>query len=266
LAGETQNGTSDTITFTCPPTPGTVTVTMVVSDGPLSDGGSCPVDDTTATLTVVCVDPSSTIVSTADAGADPRGSGPAGDVVPCTAAGQTACVGCAGNATGVCTPTEAAFVAHDIAALRATTTSGFAPGACYTCLVDSGCIDDTSFGDANLECGDLSGTIDAGAGAGTPAATLCMDTLSCVLATSCAASSDLHCFCGAAKEDAACQGDPAPGPIDGACAAPIADGLGMPSSDGTDVTRNMTNAALPAGRAMSMFACARMSGCTACLQ
>jgi hypothetical protein len=263
LGAQVRSGTSDTITFTCPATPGPVTLTMVVSDGPLSDGGTCPVDDTTGTVTVACVSPSSAIVGTADAGTDGAG-GPAGDFSPCTAAGQTSCVPCTGNASGVCTPTEAAFVAHDIAAARATP-SGFAPGACYTCLIDAGCIDDTVFADTNLECGDLSGTLDAGAGAGTAGSALCLDTIACVLATSCATSSDLHCFCGTAKEDGACQGNPAPGPVDGACAASVADGLGVPQTDGTDVARDLTNAALPAGRAMNIFACARAGGCTACL-
>ncbi len=50
-------GTTDETTFTCPPTPGSVTVTMVVSDGPLPDGGGCDARFTTGTVTVNCQPP-----------------------------------------------------------------------------------------------------------------------------------------------------------------------------------------------------------------
>jgi hypothetical protein len=56
ISGTTSAGTGNgTATFTCPPTPGAVTVTMTVSDGPLPDGGSCPPSYTTGTVTVSCV-------------------------------------------------------------------------------------------------------------------------------------------------------------------------------------------------------------------
>jgi hypothetical protein len=47
-------GTTNETTFTCPPTPGQITVTMVVSDGPLPEGGGCDVLFTTGTVTINC--------------------------------------------------------------------------------------------------------------------------------------------------------------------------------------------------------------------
>jgi hypothetical protein len=41
-------------TFTCPPTPGPVTITLVTSDGPLPEGGGCPSYLTTGSITVQC--------------------------------------------------------------------------------------------------------------------------------------------------------------------------------------------------------------------
>jgi hypothetical protein len=64
----------------------------------------------------------------------------------------------------------------------------------------------------------------------------------------------------------ACQGDPAPGPIDGACAAQIAAGLGYPPSDGTDITKHLTDTTKPAGIADQILQCALSNSCTACLQ
>jgi len=46
-------GTSDTMQFLCT-TAGTTTVTLVVDDGPLPDGGTCPSNLSTTTATVIC--------------------------------------------------------------------------------------------------------------------------------------------------------------------------------------------------------------------
>jgi hypothetical protein len=53
-AGTTDAGLSDQTTFTCPATPGTVVVTLNVSDGPLPDGGSCDARFIQGSLTVNC--------------------------------------------------------------------------------------------------------------------------------------------------------------------------------------------------------------------
>jgi hypothetical protein len=52
------SGKNDTAIFTCPTAAGeTDTVTLVVSDGPVPDGGACPTTGTTATLTITCGKP-----------------------------------------------------------------------------------------------------------------------------------------------------------------------------------------------------------------
>ncbi len=128
---------------------------------------------------------------------------------------------------------------------------------CYSCLLNGGCLDDTLFGDHGFECEDPLTT-------GTSAE--CQSVIACVLDSSCASSAVSGCYCGTASVSGACQGNPAPGPINGACATPIATGLGFAVSDGTDNTKNLTDTTRAAGRADQIFQCAQSNGCTACLQ
>jgi hypothetical protein len=252
------DGITADATFTCPASGGTVPVTVVVNAGM---NAKCGTLEGTATTVVNCPSPS-------DAGAD--AATPACDaaaLVPCTAQGQTCCAPCAGSANGVCTPTEALFVAHDIANGVAST-AGEPSNGCYPCLVASGCVDDIEFpGDTGHECGDLPDVpLGAGAQAGTTEPTLCLNTLSCLLSQpSCASVAVEECFCGTAEFITACEGDPAPGPINGACAQQIANGLGFPPSDGTDVAKHLTDTTLPAGMADQIFQCALTNACSACL-
>jgi hypothetical protein len=310
-------GATDTAMFTCPLVGGEVdTIQLVVGDGPLPDGGSCPAVDTTGTVQVLCgvppcfdvpgatipaspntptgSCPSGTVNSgtqdseglyccvrqTSDAGAPDAatdaatdaaadGGGDAGPCTstpppPCTAPGQTCCVPCAGSANGVCTQTEAMIVTRDVA--KGLVTSNVDNG-CYACLYNGGCIDDVTLGDVGHECGDLPNTaFDAGAHAGTSEQTLCLNTVSCILSTSCATQATSACYCGTAGVATACQGNPAPGPINGFCVPQIADGLGYPPSDGTDITKHLTDTTRPAGMADQIFQCALSNTCTACLQ
>src|SRR5580692_8958098 len=105
-----------------------------------------------------------------------------GGLAPCTSAeaGLTDCVSCQGNASGICTPTEAQFVQYDIDNKLVTAPGpdrlpsapgvdagiDFAPGGsnvlgvprtCYDCLVAFSAIDDTVYGDTGNECEDNSG-------------------------------------------------------------------------------------------------------------
>src|SRR5262249_4792931 len=140
-------GQTDTATFTCPGTPEDDILKLVVSDGPTDGGASCPASDTTGTVVVACR--ACWGMGTSDV-AEPNtaiGACPAGQVntaalpnavalrdgagnyccsaapaacaqaalTPCTKPGQTCCVRCSGAPDGLCTPTEALFVAHDIA-------------------------------------------------------------------------------------------------------------------------------------------------------
>jgi hypothetical protein len=183
-------------------------------------------------------------------------------LAPCTTAGQTNCVQCDGNSTNLCTATEAAFVKHDIDKGHVTAAgpepsdpnNDFTKEACYECLFHSSCLDDSVFGDHGHECEDLA------AGAQPD----CASTLSCIIGSDCAATAVSTCYCGTASVASACQGNPAPGPINGSCDTEIAKGLGFPVTDGTDNTKHLTDPTLAAGKADEIFQCALDNGCAAC--
>ena len=87
-----------------------------------------------------------------------------------------------------------------------------------------------------------------------------------VSGSKCAASAVSTCYCGTAGVATACQGNPAPGPINGACDTQIAAGLGFATTDGTDNANNLTNTTLASGRADQIILCAFNNSCTQCLQ
>ena len=200
----------------------------------------------------------------ADAPADgPGDSGADGGTSPCTTAGQIACVPCEGNASGVCSPTEALFVEHDIAAGLATVDAGDSTYGCYSCLYNFGCLDDTVFGDTGHECGDVTGPVDGGGG-GLSDSTLCLDTARCILSTSCIDGAGVStCYCGVANEGSACAS--AGGAVDGLCLTQEVDGLGFPASDNKDILSDFTTTSLPTGMANVIFQCASANSCSACL-
>jgi hypothetical protein len=158
----------------------------------------------------------------------------------------------------MCSPTEADFVAHDIAKGLATAPGPDPADSCYECLLGAGCLDDTVYADTDHECEDTLATF------GTAAQ--CQTVIACILSTSCASSSVAGCYCGTAGPTTTCTGNPAPGPINGACDTQVAAGLGFPVTDGTDNTTNLTDVTRAAGKANQIFQCAHSNGCTACLQ
>jgi hypothetical protein len=190
-----------------------------------------------------------------EAGVDAAPEAGGGGLVPCTTGGQTGCVPCDGNTTGVCTPTEAAFVAYDIKKGNVTAPGAEPMDACYECLLGAGCLDDNIYLDTGNECGDSLAT-------GTSAQ--CLATLQCILDNSCAATRVNACYCGTATPSGTCTGNPAPGPINGACAAKIAAGEGFGLTDGTDNLTNLTDNTRASGMADQMFQCALSGKCTAC--
>jgi hypothetical protein len=201
---------------------------------------------------------------TQDTGAPDTGAG----LVPCTTVGQTGCVECQGNdmppnATMTCTPTEAAVVQRDIdrgfakAAGPDGSGSKAAATSCYSCLFQGGCLDDTFYGDTAKECEDpLAG--------GTSAQ--CLATLSCIFGSSCSSTAVNTCYCGTSILATTCKGNPAAGPINGACASEIAAGLGFSTTDGTDVTAHLTDTTLASGKSDQIFQCALSNQCAKCLQ
>jgi hypothetical protein len=232
-------------TFICT-SAGMVMVQAAVSDGTCGDQ---------TTLSFEC-DP----VAGQDAGPDAADASSeeaatTGSLVPCTTAGQTNCVKCQGNASGLCSPTEAQIVQHDIAKGLATAAGPDRAASCYACMVANSCVDDTMFTDTGHECEDPI--------SGTTTAAECSATLSCILQSSCAsAGSVAMCYCGTLSS-ATCKNNPAA--VNGACDTQIATGLGFATTDGTDNANNLTNTTLASGRADQIILCAINNSCTSCL-
>ena len=267
-AGSLVNSSGASNTFNCT-SPGTEMVTVTAS---ITGGASCPsIGSLTVTLTCDAfgdagagspdtgVDSGSPDTSTSDGGSEAA----AGPLAPCTTAGQTNCVQCAGNnkttgalANGLCTATQASFVQRDIDKGVATAAGNDPSGSCYDCLFQNTCLDDTHFGDTGRDCGDSTIT--------TGTAAQCLAVVSCVLGSSCSASTTVACYCGTAPENTTCQGNPASA-VNGVCDAQIAAGLGFSTQDGTDVTAHFTDGDKAAGVADQIFNCAVNSGCSACL-
>jgi hypothetical protein len=179
---------------------------------------------------------------------------------PCTTAGDTNCVQCAGNtkapiADKTCTPTEAKLVQHDIDKHIATAPGADPAGSCYACMYAATCLDDTQFGDSAKECGDPLGT-------GTAAE--CLEVIDCILGSSCSNMQTSDCYCGSAPLLGSCSATPSG--ANGTCASQIAAGLPFPVTDGVNVTGNYTDVTRAAGKADALFNCAVNNSCSACLQ
>ncbi|MGH7436152.1 MAG: hypothetical protein ACRENE_10810, partial [Polyangiaceae bacterium] len=133
------------------------------------------------------------------------------------------CVECDGNASGACTPTEAIFVARDVA--RGLLVDGQETGSngCYECLWNAGCLDDTVYLDTGKECGDLTGNVGSGAQASEAKTQACINALNCILPSECAnaratsgnSATDgiANCFCGSDYPNTtACSAATSPAP------------------------------------------------------
>jgi hypothetical protein len=230
-------------------------------------------------------------VQVPDSGSDAPERVREGGLAPCTTeAGLTAldggpnCVFCQGNASEICTPTEALFVQYDIDNKVITAPgpdkiddAGFADQPCYQCLVasDNACLDD-SHGNTGMECEDTTGSA-----AYAPLTNSAMDTttaeceavITCILGsgvgiTQCAANSVGTCYCGTDPNSSCASGSfgqPAIAGVNGICDQQIADGLGVPLGDGADVADNFNATSTAGGRAVQMFTCAQSGNCAHCL-
>jgi hypothetical protein len=254
LVPDTPAGTPDSSAGTVDAAAGADASADGTVSGPTVDAGTFDVDIQYADRPL----PDVYVAPVPEAGSGDDGGG----LKPCTAAGQTSCVPCDGNTTGLCTPTEAMFVQHDIDKGLVQQPDGGdggyvdPMGSCYNCLWNADCIDNTVFADTGKECEDNLQTF------GTIAE--CQATVMCILATKCAASAVSPCYCGQLGLATTCQGASAV-PVNGACDSVIATGLGFPLGDGTDNTAKLENTAYAAGRADQIFQCGVIAnGCTAC--
>jgi HYDIN/CFA65/VesB-like, Ig-like domain len=149
---------------------------------------------------------------------------------PCAASGPNS-VQCSGSNGSLCTPTEALIVARDIS--KGNLANGQLTNAsCYACLIAATCIDD-NVGDTGNECGDLAGTVGSGARAAEAKTDACLNTLSCILPPTTAASCALepsdgisNCYCGSAFPTIAeCNGATG-STVNGVCVGVEIDGFG----------------------------------------
>jgi hypothetical protein len=206
-----------------------------------------------------------------DAGAHDSGTDGAAGLVPCTASGQTGCVGCYGSAGNVCTPTEAIFVNLDIAK-GLVTAAGPEPddmtASCYSCLVYSDCIDNAADGITGTECDALSGNFTNGSGASVPAEATCNAVVACIAGSQgmqCAATALSYCYCGpGGGPSAQCQGANA-SMVNGPCIDPEVAGFPYTKTSASSILGAYSHSTLPSGLANSIFACAISNHCASCL-
>jgi hypothetical protein len=193
----------------------------------------------------------------ADAGHDASGSDAGSDggsvLAPCTTVGQPNCVACNnGSPNSLCTPTEAAILARDIAKGYVTAPSATGPiDGCYACLEASSALDDAT--DTQQECSD------------TTNPTECLATLNCILNSECAVNAVNICYCGTAPVSTTCNAD-GTGAANGVCAAVIAAGFGQPVTNGHTILGEYTLKTAPSGEADAIFARALSNSCTQCQQ
>jgi hypothetical protein len=190
-----------------------------------------------------------------DAGTDSGGADAEADatpaLAPCTLASQTDCVQCNnGSADSLCTPTEAAIVARDIAKGYATG-PGVPSNGCYACLESASALDDST--DTNQECSD------------TTNPTECLATLNCILASECALDAVNVCYCGTAPVSTTCNQD-GTGAANGVCDTVIAAGFGVPVTSGHTILSEFTVRTTPSGGADAIFQRAISNTCTQCQQ
>jgi hypothetical protein len=200
-----------------------------------------------ATLTVQVATPGcvETASATVDCEADVEDAAVSG---ACTSPGEVGCEPCNGSPGGLCTATEIDFVQQDLT------------GGCYACLLGAGCLDSPEAGLSGNECDDLVGNAASGPNAGAWKPSLCLMTISCILASSCADPLATNCYCGTAA-GVACL---TPGAANGACLTAETAGLETTDPQAT-VTPTFTSKSLAAGVANAIFVCAASAHCWSCL-
>jgi hypothetical protein len=207
-------------------------------------------------------------------------AGPDADGGPDLDAAPPYCVSCAKNrdsvspGQGICTATEAVFVAIDIAqgavAEAGPDPVGFLDGgqyaSCYGCLNAAGCLDTNH--KSGVECDDLgTAPFPAGNGAMSTYLAACVNALSCVTSAKgggCAFSNQgqTYCMCGPAEEPAAPNCETNIGSANGPCLAAELSGFSYPPTDGVDLVMQFINfSAQPSGMANNLIGCSVQNGC-----
>jgi hypothetical protein len=197
---------------------------------------------------------------------------------PCASTGPNSvqCPGSAAN-NGVCTATEAAIVAKDIAKGNLTAgqlkpyVSAANNGSCYTCLNAKSCLDDNQM-DVGSECADAPDLSGGAAGSGV---TQCLSTFNCILNDDCQGAGGIAgttattaqenvnlCYCGGNNAGSACNTSGAA--TNGLCVTQEAAGFGFAFTDNMDILQNFGAKTFPSGIANHIFQCAASQKCTIC--
>jgi hypothetical protein len=170
---------------------------------------------------------------------------------PCAAAGPNS-VHCDGNTAAahlnVCTPTEAAIVAQDIAAHNLTASNQLdSASSCYECLVNVGGLDDDLFAsDKGNECGDVAASAPTLNNENGQQA--CLDTLNCLIANSLVTTNPpSSAWCGTASVSVCAT---TPGAANGLCISQETNGLD--STTPSSVAENYVTKTFPSGMANAL--------------
>jgi hypothetical protein len=243
-----------------------------VDTGAPESGSDTGTEDAQADVTVDVSNPDTGTpdTGTPDTGTPDTGTPDTGTQDSGTEAGNDAGIAalnahCATNNGGApCTATELLLIEHD------TNPDGTAKGdaaqafACYDCMENAGCIDDSVFAsDVDHECGDTGGTgITMPTLHGDSATTACLNVVSCILShpTCTGSNGSGTCYCGTAIGSACTMA----GMPNGPCLAQEEDGLD--TTDPTAANNHFTNIAYAGGMANTLFSCAGSNNCTTCYQ
>jgi hypothetical protein len=264
---DTAVGQGDHILFMCNSV-GTTTITLLITDGPVPDAGTCPANLQTVTTTVTCETNAGfeaglicsagqtkcgTPPACVDTTSDPNNCGTCG--TKCSVDAGQACV------SSVCkTPPPPLTTDSVLTAVSA---------ACDTCAHTNGCVDDTTAGTTNENCDDQTGNATAGPAAGTANKTLCFADLQCVLppTNSCARVTSGStvgaaigpCYCGPAEPGTGCLSAT---DQNGVCLTQIQNGLET-TNPGT-ISTGLATPTTPGGVANAIVKCLISNKCGSC--
>jgi hypothetical protein len=200
-----------------------------------------------------------------DVGNDMPHSGVAGDNSVTTTSGPQA--GSGGSAGGSSVPDASGGAASDARAEQtpesASDDFGAEAGATIANLLGAQSMDclacaQASCGQYITGCATLSGNAKEGPAAGERRAALCIETLACVLPTSCARLSMAACYCGFAHPDPKFNCD-----LDSPCSRVLERSL--ETTDPLTVLATMSDSTKGGGWAMNLMQCLRDNQCVACM-
>jgi hypothetical protein len=267
-------GPADATTFFCLH-PGTTTITLLITDGPVADAGMCTANLQTVTTTVTCeansaampvieclgdipdpcppLDVCAAVHACTNKQTDSNNCGACGTV--CNADAGLSCV------NGACVTSPPPMTTDGV--LNAV------GAACDGCAHTHGCVDDTTAGTISENCEDQTGNATAGPAQGSANSTLCFAELQCVLppVNSCARVTSGStvgaaigpCYCGTNEPGTGCLSAT---DQNGVCRTPMENGLET-RNPGT-ISTGLATPTTPGGVANAIVKCLISNHCGSC--